>query len=540
MNKFKSLKYWMPVIIAAVFIAGILSGIWLTNSNRLTSGQKKLNELLGIIDEQYVDTVNLDSVIEKSLPALLSSLDPHSVYIPASEIESANSELEGSFSGIGIQFQVFNDTVSVVEVIAGGPSEKVGIMPGDRIIAVDGKPFNVTQIGGEEAVLKHLRGAKGSKIKLTVQRPRIRKPMDFVVTRGDIPMNSVDATYMLSDSTGYIKVSRFARNTYKEFLHSLSDLHHRGATDFVIDLRGNTGGFLETAILMVNEFLPSNRVIVTTKGRNIDDEIVLSDGTGAFTEARVVVLIDEMSASSSEIFSGAMQDNDRGLIIGRRSFGKGLVQQQINMTDGSQLRLTVQRYYTPSGRCIQKEYKPGDNSTYEYEIFERYRNGELQSADSAKIDKKHIFTTSSGRTVYGGGGIMPDIFVPNDTSGITSYYMNVAQHGLLQKFAYEYTDLNRNELRKAHNVQEFLRQLPSDNVLLSSFAHYAASNGVPTRWYYLNLSSKLIVTQLKALIARNTLGISAYYEIMNTIDNNVQRAIQSLRKGEADFPIRPD
>ena len=538
MKKFSQIKYLAPLFIAVVFVLGMLSGMWIDRGRyALTPGQKKLNELLTIIDELYVDTVNVDSVIEKSLPGLLGTLDPHSVYIAAADREEVNSELEGSFGGIGIQFQVNNDTVVVVEVIANGPSEKAGVMAGDRIIEIDGKPFRVKDADTE--VQKKLRGPKGSKVEITVLRQHTRKPLKFSITRGDIPLNSVDASYMADEQTGYVKVSRFARNTYREFLTALTDLHHAGAKDYIIDLRGNTGGFMETAILMVNEFLPERQTIVATHGRFAEnDEIVMSDGTGAFQDARVIVLIDEMSASSSEIFSGALQDNDRGLIMGRRSFGKGLVQQQIDMEDGSQVRLTVQRYHTPSGRCIQKQYKPGDNDSYEYEIFERYRNGETLNADSVKMNKDLIFTTANGRTVYGGGGIMPDVFVPNDTTGITGYYINVTNAGLQSKFSYEYADLNRSQLNKAGDVQSLLKMLPSDGVLLSSFANYAASNGVPTRWYYLNISSKLIVTQLKALIARNILGMPAYYEVMNSIDNNVQTALKSLRDGQADFPIQ--
>ena len=537
MKKYKALKYWLPLITAAIFMLGTLFGIWISRPAQLSDGRQKLAELFEIIEENYVDTVDIDSLIEKSLPGILSCLDPHSAYIPLSELEDANSELEGSFGGIGIQFQVYRDTVCVVEVIDGGPSEKVGMMPGDRIIAIDGKPFSVKELGGDEEVRNRLRGKNGTKVSLTVLRNG--KKINFDITRGNIPLVTVDSKYMLDDSTGYVRVSRFAKTTYHEFLNALSELHHKGATDFVIDLRGNTGGYMETAILMVNEFLPGGKVIVGTRGRDADnDQMVISDGNGAFQDARVAVLIDEMSASSSEIFSGALQDNDRGLIIGRRSFGKGLVQKPINLTDGSELRLTVQRYFTPSGRFIQKEYKPGDNDKYEYEIYERYRSGELMNADSVKLHKELMFKTEGGRTVYGGGGIMPDVFVPNDTTGITGYYVNVFNAGLLQKFAYEYADLNRATLHKVKTVNELLGQLPSDNVLLSSFAHFAASNGVPARWYYLNLSSTLIVTQLKALIARNVLGVSAYYEIENSIDRNVTVAMDKLKSGEVDFPIK--
>ncbi len=537
MKRYKTLKYWLPIITAVTFMLGTLFGVWLRRTAPLSPGREKLEEILTLIDGQYVDSVEMDSVIEKALPSFLASLDPHSVYIPASELEDMNVELEGSFGGIGIQFQVHNDTVCVVEVIANGPSEKAGLMPGDRIVAVDGKPMSVSQEGGDEAVRNRLRGKKGSKVHLTVLRSG--KTKEFDIVRGDIPVTSIDSYYMLDKTTGYVKVSRFGRTTYKEFINALSELYHKGARDYVLDLRGNTGGYMEPAIMMVNEFLPAGQIIVATKGRNKEnDQIVLSDGHGAFRSARLAILTDEITASSAEIFSGAIQDNDRGLIVGRRSFGKGLVQAPLNLSDGSQIRLTVQRYYTPSGRSIQKDYKLGDRSSYEYEIFERYRNGELQSADSVKLKKDLMFKTGMGRTVYGGGGIMPDVFVPNDTTGITGYYINVLNAGLLQKFAYEYSDLNREALHKVKDVNALLKSLPSDGVLISSFAHFAATNGIPARWYYINLSTPLIVTQLKALIARDVLGLSAYYEVFNKIDNNVNRALQIINNGQADFPIR--
>ncbi len=537
MKRYKTLKYWLPIITAVTFMLGTLFGVWLRRTAPLSPGREKLEEILTLIDGQYVDSVEMDSVIEKALPSFLASLDPHSVYIPASELEDMNVELEGSFGGIGIQFQVHNDTVCVVEVIANGPSEKAGLMPGDRIVAVDGKPMSVSQEGGDEAVRNRLRGKKGSKVHLTVLRSG--KTKEFDIVRGDIPVTSIDSYYMLDKTTGYVKVSRFGRTTYKEFINALSELYHKGARDYVLDLRGNTGGYMEPAIMMVNEFLPAGQIIVATKGRNKEnDQIVLSDGHGAFRSARLAILTDEITASSAEIFSGAIQDNDRGLIVGRRSFGKGLVQAPLNLSDGSQIRLTVQRYYTPSGRSIQKDYKLGDRSSYEYEIFERYRNGELQSADSVKLKKDLMFKTGMGRTVYGGGGIMPDVFVPNDTTGITGYYINVLNAGLLQKFAYEYSDLNREALHKVKDANALLKSLPSDGVLISSFAHFAATNGIPARWYYINLSTPLIVTQLKALIARDVLGLSAYYEVFNKIDNNVNRALQIINNGQADFPIR--
>jgi carboxyl-terminal processing protease len=539
MRKSSRYKYWLPLTVSATFVGGMWFGAYLSNLDHQSNGEKKLRELFTSIEEYYVDEVDLDSLVELSIPAIISNLDPHSSYIPAKDKEEVNSELEGSFGGIGIHFIVNNDTINVVEVIAGGPSEKAGIMAGDRIIAADGKPFEKSTLANDELVRQALRGPKGSKVELTILRSTSSKPMKFVLTRGDISTNTVMSSYIISDKIGYIKVSKFGRNTYSEFYQALQALKAEGATEYIIDLRGNTGGFMETAILMANEFMPASKYIVGTRGRNLgDNQITLSDGTGGFQDSNVVVLLDEMSASASEIFAGAMQDNDRGLIIGRRSFGKGLVQRQMEMSDGSELRLTVQRYYTPSGRCIQKDYKPGANQDYEYEIFERYKNGETLNEDSVKLRKDLLFTTTNGRKVYGGGGIMPDIFVPNDTLGITNYYINVANAGLLMKFAYEYCDLNRASLKSIKNVNQLLGKLPSNEVLLSSFVYYATTKGIPARWYYINQSRQLIVTQIKALIAQDVIGFPAYYEIINTNDVAVQRAIKELKSGNANFPIK--
>lgn len=536
-NKSK-LKIWLPLILAVTFAAGLSLGWFMNRPEELTPGEKKLRELFAIISEDYVDPVDLDSLIERSIPGILANLDPHSAYISLAD-KAMPDELDGSFSGIGIQFQLFNDTVCVVEAMSGGPAEKVGIMSGDRIVSVDGKNIASINISNED-VFKLLRGKKNTKVTLGIRRPGSPKVVNFTVKRGDIPVTSIDAAYMVSPTVGYVKINKFARNTYAEFLQSMTSLTNRGARDFIIDLRGNTGGYMEPAIMIVNEFLPARCKIVSTKGRHPqDNSVVISDGSGSFRNARVAVLTDENTASASEIFSGAIQDNDRGLIIGRRSFGKGLVQRPIQLKDGSEIRLTVQRYYTPSGRSIQKDYTPGRNDQYEYEIFERYRNGEMQSADSVKFDKKLLFKTATGRQVYGGGGIMPDIFMPNDTTAYTGYFVSAFNQGLFQKFAYEYCDLNRADLEKAKNVNELLKLLPPDNILLNAFVQYAVTQGLPARWYYINISQGLIVKQVKALIARDILGIPAYYEINNSDDSNVIRALREIIGGNANFPIKP-
>lgn len=530
-------RIWLPLCGAFLIAVGMLLEYWLIRPAQLTPGQRKLKEIFDIISEKYVDEVDLDSIIELTIPGLLTNLDPHSMYIAASEREMVDSELEGSFSGVGIEFRIENDRIVVAEVIKGGPAEKVGLMAGDRIVVIDGE--DVADIGiDEDGVRKRLRGKKGTKVSVGVERDGEDELIEFDIVRGDVRKSSIDAAYMLDESIGYIKVNLFSRNTYAEFLQALAQLATEGATDYVVDLRGNVGGYMEPALLMANEFLPPGMTIVSTKGRDVRlNETIQSDGSGALRDARLVVLVDELTASASEIFSGAMQDNDRGLVIGRRTFGKGLVQQPIDLEDGSEVRLTIQRYYTPSGRSIQKLYKRGRNEEYENEIIERYRSGELMSLDSTKINFDLLYTSLGGRELYGGGGIIPDIFVPNDTAGTNTYYVDVVRKGLLQKFANEYVSLNRRQLMTARNVTELVRMLPSDQVLLWSFADYAKMNGVPPRWFYINNSAMIIVTQLKALIAYDVLGRTAYFMILNDIDNNVDEAIQAIREGKADFPI---
>lgn len=530
MSQDSRLKIWLPLLGALIAVGGMWVGYLLADGDRLSPAQEKLNTIFELIEDEYVDEVSPDSLIEMTIPELLKNLDPHSVYIPAKDFDRLGRELDGSFYGIGIQFQIMNDSICVVEVISGGPAERVGVMAGDRIIAVDGKVIG-KDVNNDD-VMSMLRGDKDTKVRISVKRANSKKPIEFEIVRGEIPSVSVDAAYIMDGNIGYIRISKFAANTFSEFLQSMVMLAADGAESFIVDLRGNSGGLIDQAILMANEFLEPMRTIVEVKGRNThDDANWLADGTGSFTDQPLVVLVDEFTASSSEIFAGAIQDNDRGLIIGRRSFGKGLVQRPVMLPDSSQIRLTVQRYYTPSGRCIQKDYTRGNNDNYEHEIIDRMEKGELFSADSVKFEGKDIFQTMAGRTVYGGGGIMPDVFVPSDTAGITSYYIQVANAGLLNKFAYEYADLNRSDLSKAKDVGQLLKLLPSDGILLASFARYASQNGVPQRWYYINISAQLIVNQLKALIARDILGFSAYFEISNTVDPAVDRAVKQIREG---------
>lgn len=537
MDNLKKTSVWVPLIVALTFVLGFFGGDMLHRQSGPTPAQKKFQTILNLIKNDYVDEVSLDSLLEKTLPSLLTNLDPHSVYIPASDLQSVNEELDGSFCGIGVQFMINNDTITVVEVVSGGPAEKIGIKAGDRIIKVDNE--DVAGIGiTNDQVMKKLRGERDTKVKLGIKRHNAKKTLRFEVTRGDIPQNSVTASYVVSPGIGYIKVDKFGRTTYDEFWQSLNSLRRNGAQDFIIDLRGNTGGFMEIAFLMANEFLEKGDIIVSTRERDYySQKGVQADGNGNFKDSQVVVLLDEFSASSSEIFAGALQDNDRALIIGRRSFGKGLIQRQSVLPDSSAIRLTIGRYYTPSGRCIQKDYS--NSALYGHDILDRYNRGEMFSQDSIKLDTSIEFKTTHGRTVYGGGGIMPDIFVPNDTSGITSYYINVANAGLLQKFAFDYVDANRDKFENATTVEQLEKLLPADDTLLRQFVNFAARNGVSARWYYINISHDLIVNQLKALIVRDVLDYTAYFTIMNRMDANVNRAIEELLNGSAAFPIAP-
>ena len=527
---------WLPLAIALAVVVGIFIGSRFTVNKPVADNDRKLNAILNLIAQDYVDTTNLKDLIEMSIPEILSNLDPHTSYFSAEDLKAATDDLNGSFSGIGISFVLTGDTIGVVEVIPGGPSEKVGLMAGDKIVMIDDSVVTGSKITNGE-VMKRLRGAKDSQVKLGIKRQNTDKLLTFTVTRGDIPVNTVDAYYMIDKNTGYIKINQFGRHTYDEFITAMASLQEEGAKRYMIDLRGNGGGFMEMAVLMANEFLPEGQLIVFTKGRyKRDDGEVWSDGNGSFQNAEVAVLIDEFSASASEIFAGAMQDNDRGLIVGCRSFGKGLVQKEFVLPDSSAIRLTTARYYTPSGRCIQKDYKEG-MLDYEKELIDRYAHGELYSRDSMKIDKSQVFTTLYGRTVYGGGGIVPDIFVARDTSGLTSYYIEVANAGLLQRFAFNYCNNNRASLNKMEDYMQFLRSAPSDDAMIKDFADYAAANGIAPRWYYINQSQATIVTNLKALIARDVFGNQAFYPILNRNDKTVQAALKALNKHKAAFPI---
>jgi len=533
----------MPFLLAICLVAGILIGTFYTNhfsGNKLgiiNTSSNKLNALLHIIDEQYVDTVSMFNLVEEAMPQILAELDPHSSYIPAKDLETVNSDLKGSFSGIGVQFTIQDDTIHINSVIQGGPSEKVGLLAGDRIVEVDDSSF-VGKIVTNSEAMRRLKGEKGSKVKLGIYRPGEKEILHFTVVRGDIPVKSIDAAYMINDKFGYVKVNKFGETTYPELLVALAQLSQANCKGMIIDLRGNTGGYMAAAIQMVNEFLPNNKLIVYTEGRKSPRENYTSNGTGSSQTMPLIVLMDEGSASASEIFAGAIQDNDRGTIIGRRSFGKGLVQQPIEFSDGSAIRLTIARYYTPSGRCIQKPYEKGNDAEYEMDIITRYEHGEFFSADSIKQNIKEIYHTSLGRTVYGGGGIMPDIFVPQDTTGMTSYYRMAATRGLIIRYTLDYTDKNRNKLKEYDTPQKMEAYLKTQN-LLEKFAEYAEKKGLKRRNILMYKSKQLFEESLYGNIIYNMLGIEAYITYSNLTDKTVQKALEVLEKGES-FPQAPE
>ena len=530
---------FIPFLLAICLIAGIAIGTFYANhfsGNKLgiiNTSSNKLNALLRIIDDQYVDTVNMGELVEEAMPQILSELDPHSSYIPAKDLEAVNADLKGSFSGIGIQFTIQNDTIHVNSVIQGGPSEKVGLMAGDRIVEVDDSAF-VGKIVTNSEAMKRLKGEKGSKVKLGVYRPGEKDLLHFTVIRGNIPVKSIDAAYMINEKVGYIKVNKFGETTYPELLIALAKLNQKNCEGLIVDLRGNTGGYMAAAIQMVNEFLPNNRLIVYTQGRKSPREDYNSNGTGSNQKMPLVVLVDEGSASASEIFAGAIQDNDRGTIVGRRSFGKGLVQQPIEFSDGSAIRLTIARYYTPSGRCIQKPYEKGKESEYELDLLTRYEHGEFFSADSIKQDETEVYHTRLGRPVYGGGGIMPDIFVPQDTTGMTSYFRMAANRGLIIRYTFDYTDQNRSTLQKYDTPEKMEAYLKGQN-LLNKFAAWAEKKGLKRRNNLMMKSRRLFEMSLYGNIIYNMLGMEAYVEYLNESDKTVLKAIEILEKGES-FP----
>lgn len=540
MNLNKSNRF-APILLALCVIIGILIGTFYTkhfSGNRLSiinSGSNRLNNLLRIIDDQYVDTVNIDSLVEKAMPQILSELDPHSVYISAKDVQAVADDLKGSFSGVGIEFTIREDTIHIQNVIAGGPAESAGLLAGDKIVAVDGKNFTGKQVTNSEA-MRRLKGPKNTKVKLGILRYGQKEVKNFVVTRDDIETKSIAAAYMIGEEVGYIRIKSFGEKTYYEFLTALAQLSQEGFSNLVIDLRDNVGGLMSSAIRIANEFLPAKRMIVYTEGRKMKREEYLSDGRGSYQKIPLVVLINEGSASASEIFAGAMQDNDRATIIGRRSFGKGLVQQQIEFSDHSMIRLTIARYYTPSGRCIQKPYVDGKDKSYEEDLVQRYLHGEFFSQDSIQ-HKGPAFHTSIGRTVYGGGGITPDIFIPEDTLNMTSYYKEAVMSGLVMQYAFQYTDDNRQLLREYDSLASLQAYLKRQG-LVERFVTYANQHGLQRRNLMIQKSYRLLDRFLTSRIVYNILNEEAWAEYINQDDPVIKSALEVMRKKEA-FPKKP-
>ena len=537
MNNKKNSRF-SPLMMALCVVIGILIGTFYANhfsGNRLSiinSSSNKLNNLLHIIDDQYVDTVNVNDLVEKAMPQILAELDPHSVYISAKDVQTANDDLRGSFSGVGIEFTIRQDTLHVQQVINNGPAERAGVIAGDKIITVDDKPFTGKTLTNEEA-MHRLKGPKDTKVKLGILRYGEKKLRSITVTRGEIPTKSITATYMLDDNTGYIRIKNFGENTYPELLIALAKLSQENFQGLCIDLRGNTGGYLQSAVQIANEFLPKNRLIVYTQGRKSPRQEYRSDGRGSYQQLPLVILIDEISASASEILAGAIQDNDRGTIIGRRSFGKGLVQQPIAFGDQSMIRLTIARYYSPSGRCIQKPYTAGDNKDYEEDILARYEHGEFFSQDSIKHEGKE-YHTANGRPVYGGGGITPDIFVAEDTTNVTSYYKQASLSGLIIMFAYSYTDENRQKLSQLDTVEEMAAFLKRQNIV-DKFATYADHNGLKRRNLMIQRSHKLLERFITSRIIYNMMKEEAWIEYLNSDDPAITQTLRVMREGKA-FP----
>ena len=522
-------RKWQPFIYGVVIALGIFLGIWLKPSGNIGSirgGKNSISEILNIINQAYVDTVNMDELEEKTINEMLTNLDPHSVYIPAKDLQQAKEQLEGNFEGIGVEFNILNDSIMGVSAINGGPSQILGIQAGDRIIKVDTQVVAGVGIKNEQ-VFKLLRGPKDSKVNVVIYRPDANKKIPYTIKRNTIPIHSVDVSMMLNNETGYIKVSRFAANTHEEFVKALNQLKLQGLQNLVVDLRGNPGGYLTAATEISDELLNDNKMIVYTSGRKQPRNEYKASRDGLFEKGKLVVLIDEGSASASEIVSGAIQDWDRGIIIGRRSFGKGLVQEPFELKDGSAIRLTIARYYTPSGRCIQKPYDGGYDA-YEEEVYHRFENGELE--DSSKIQKADtiVYKTSKGRIVHSKGGIMPDIFVPIDTSYRNSYTTEVLSAGLLNQFAYTYVDSHRKELKKYTDVSVFNKQFNED--VFTSFVQYALQKGITGKPKELGLAKMYINRQLKALIARQLWRDNGYFTVVNSYDKTVEKALDAIQK----------
>ncbi len=541
-------KIIYPLLLAVAVVLGLIVGQSMGRStaesqfrrviSHLRPPYDKLNSTMALIQNEYIDSLDMDSITEQVLPLLVQQLDPHSMYIPAQAMEAVNEPLESEFDGIGVVFNMATDTVIVLNVVPSGPSQKAGVQNGDRILRIDSRTVAGQRVP-QDSIVKMLRGPRGSQVQLTLERLTINDTINLTVTRDAIPLKSVDAAFMLTEDVGFIRLSAFAKNSYAEVLRAIIFLRAEGMQKLIFDLRGNTGGFLDQAILIANEFLPERCMIVYTEDRHGKRTAEYSDGNGAATDIALAVLIDEESASSSEILAGALQDNDRGVIVGRRSFGKGLVQQQIPFDDGSALRLTTARYYTPTGRSIQKPYTTGDVAGYDREIYDRFAHNEMFSADSIRFADSLRFTTPAGRTVYGGGGIMPDRFIPMDTTDITRYYVEVVGRNVLYRYALEYGDRHREALNGVQTIEQLRAVLDSDKRLLSDFVAYASRHGVRPAWSDIRRSRELLEAQIRAFIGRNTaLEDAGYYSEIHVVDTVVAAAIEELNN--IDYALNPN
>lgn len=522
----------MPIWFALVLTGGILLGIFLGNRTGnftlFPSSKDKLREVISYLEDNYVDTLSRKVLEEKAITGLLEKLDPHSVYISAEEFHDANDPLLGSFEGIGVQFRIENDTVTVINPVSGGPSEKLGIRAGDRIVKVDGKKIAGIKISTND-VMRKLKGPKGTKVQVGIFRRGADELIDFTITRDVIPTYSLDISYMPEPGIGYIRLNNFSATTHDEVHNALDTLCRNGMKKLILDLRGNGGGYLKAAIDVADEFLGTGELIVYTEGMQHGREVSKATADGLFEKGDLVILVDEGTASAAEIVSGAIQDHDRGLIAGRRSFGKGLVQEQLDFKDGSALRLTVARYYTPTGRCIQKSYKDG-LEMYNNDYYHRFMNGELEHPDSIKFPDSLKYKTPKGRTVFGGGGIMPDIFIPLEMDSALAYYNQCINKGLVYQFAFDYTDRNRPQMKRFKNVNQFDHGFAVTETIFSEFVKYADKKGVKHDGKDLTKSDRYVKTMLKAYIGRNLLDNDGFFPILNTIDPGFLKAVELLKK----------
>ncbi len=532
MNRPKFYIY-LPIVFVLVLILGIFVG---SSFNFNTGGiisvdasnkYHKIEEILKYVSQEYVDTINEKALVEKTIVSMLQNLDPHSTYITADELQANNEPLKGHFEGIGVEFNIVMDTICVVAAIPGGPSEGVGIQAGDKIIKVEGKTVAGVKITNQ-GVMEKLKGEGGTKVKVSILRRGKPQLLDFTITRGTIPIYSIDVAYMVAPKTGYIKISRFAATTYDEYMSAFNKLKKQGMQQLIVDLRGNGGGFLNTAVDIADEFLSAGKEIVYTQGKARPRKDYKATSKGSFENGKLFILIDDGSASASEILAGAIQDNDRGTIVGRRSFGKGLVQEQSEFTDGSGMRLTIARYYTPTGRCIQKPYTEGLEAYYEEE-GKRFKNGELQNVDSIKVADSLKFKTPAGKIVYGCGGITPDVFVSIDTIGHSSYLAQVSYNGLINDFAFDYADKERKNLKAFKTVQKFNSDFTITTPVFNEFIAYAEKNKIKRNEKQINASQEIIKTQLKALIARNIWSNEGFYPVIQTQDDVLKKAIGLMR-----------